>query len=145
MRLSTRTKRTAAVLATAHTTAALLRLLGAAGRVEGVQVHASFFAVEVIPECTALFPAAMYAAAVLAYPGPWRAKALGVGLGLPALFVLNQVRMVSLFYVGHLAPDTFETVHLVVWQSAIVIAFMCTILVLILADKQRRVDAAVPG
>ena len=64
--------------------------------------------------------AAIFLAAVVAYPCRWRAKILGVGLGLPAVMLLNQLRLVSLCFLFRWDPAHLETAHVLVWQSLIV-------------------------
>ena len=63
----------------------------------------------------------VYLAAVFAYPCRWPLKILGALLGAPALLLLNQVRLVSLAYVGHLYPAVFDIAHMLVWQSLIIL------------------------
>ena len=46
--------------------------------------------------------------------------AKAVALGVPLLLLLNGVRLVSLFYIGHWWAQAFETAHLLVWQSLLV-------------------------
>ncbi len=109
-----------ATRANAQLTAGALWLLGAEGRAYGSVVRSSVFTAEIIFECTAALPIAMWVAAVLAYPTGWRPKLLGLVLGMPALVLLNLVRLVSLFYLGHWWEAAFETAHLLVWQSLMV-------------------------
>ena len=103
--------------ATAQATGAALSLLGAQVTVAGNVVHSDIFPITVIRECTGVHPALIYAAAVVALPVSWRAKAIGVALGLPALALINQVRLVSLVYIGKWFPAQFDTAHMLVWQS----------------------------
>jgi exosortase/archaeosortase family protein len=107
---------------TAAVLAALLRLVGAEGRAHGTLVHSEPCTFEIIGECTAYYPAALFIAAVLAYPAGARARAAGLALGLPALAVINQARLVSLCFVAGRSPQRFETVHLVVWPSLLMTA-----------------------
>ena len=64
-----------AALLTAQMTAWALRLLGAEAQANGRLVSSSVFSVEIIWECTAVFPIAVFVAAVLAYPCSWASKA----------------------------------------------------------------------
>jgi len=105
---------------TARMTGAGLSLLGANVRVSGSTVRSSVYTLKVINECTAVMPAVLFVAAVMAYPCRWRSKLLGVLLGLPAIALINVVRLVSLCYVGRYYPEAFDTAHLLVWQSLIV-------------------------
>jgi exosortase H (IPTLxxWG-CTERM-specific) len=121
-------------------TAGALTLLGAGAQVDGNLVTTPFFAAEIIFECTAVYPIAMWISAVLAYPARWRPKLLGIALGVPVLMLINVVRLVSLFYVGYWWAEVFETVHLLIWQSLLV--FLTLLLWLLWAATIVRRDEA---
>jgi exosortase/archaeosortase family protein len=48
--------------------------------------------------CEGLETLFLLVAAIAAYPFTWRARLQGLGLGLPLVFVLNQARIVTLWY-----------------------------------------------
>ena len=106
---------------TARTTALALWALGAHGLATGTLVTSSIYSLKIINECTAVFPIIIFLAAVVAYPARWLQKLLGVALGIPALLLLNLFRLVSLFYIGYWCPAAFETAHLIVWQTVMII------------------------
>lgn len=102
-------------------------ILSAAGeeiRAEGNVLHGPGGDMVVKRGCDALEPAALFAAAVLAFPAPWRAKLIGVAIGVPVLLVFNVVRIVSLHYVLKHAPRWFETAHVDIWQPFFIFAAM---------------------
>lgn len=66
--------------------------------------------------CDAIDAIAIFAAAMLAFPAPWRRKLGGIVGGVLVLMVLNQVRILSLYLVARHAPAAFETVHVEIWQ-----------------------------
>ena len=109
----------------ASASAAVLRLLGVEATVAGDTVQSSLGPMTIIRECTAVYPTAIFAAAVLAYPSPMRRRLLGIGLGVVGIQLVNMVRLLSLLYIAGRHPDVFEMAHLVVWPSLIV---LCTIL-----------------
>jgi exosortase H (IPTLxxWG-CTERM-specific) len=109
-----------ATRANAAMSAWLLRALGADGRAEGRLVTSALMEVQIIFECTAVYPIGIFAAAVLAYPATWRARLAGLAMGIPAIVAVNLCRIVSLCYIGHWYPGAFETAHLVVWQSLVI-------------------------
>jgi hypothetical protein len=37
------------------------------------------------------------------------------------IFIINEVRLISLFYIGIYAPAIFDTTHLLVWQSLMIL------------------------
>jgi exosortase H (IPTLxxWG-CTERM-specific) len=118
-----------AALLTARLTASTLRLIGLQASAEGTFVSSSIYSVRIIAECAAIYPLAILLAAILAYPSAWGHKFTGAVLGTLAIVLMNQVRLVSLFFIGHWFPNAFETVHLVVWQSLMV---FCTVLIWLL-------------
>jgi exosortase/archaeosortase family protein len=105
---------------TASALAAILSLLGWGGRAEGIEVHSRLCHFQIIGECTAYYPCAIYISAVLSYPCPLRTRLVGLLLGLPALLAINQGRLLTLCWIYHYHYERFETVHLLVWQSLIV-------------------------
>lgn len=107
---------------TARSTAHALSVLGVEAKARGVYVVSPVFAFHVIRECTAVFPIVIFLSALVATPGTLHHKAWGAAAGTAALFLVNQVRLVSLFYVGRFFPTAFETVHSLVWQSLMILA-----------------------
>lgn len=105
---------------TAQVSAWLLGVLGAGGRAEGTMLISSYCVFEIIGECTGYYPCVIYTAAVLAYPCRFSRRLLGIALGLPALLLINQSRLISLCYVYRLSHENFEVIHVLVWQSLII-------------------------
>ena len=106
---------------TATATAWFLNLFGEQASVQSTHVTSSRFTMRIIAECTAASSFIIYLAAIVAYPSRLTAKGVGLVMGVFGLFALNQVRTVSLYYVGVAFPDLLEFAHLVMWQSLIVI------------------------
>ncbi len=106
---------------TADGTALFLRLLGIDSRANGRILWSSICSFEIIGECTAYYPCAIFISAVVAFPTRWTRKLIGVAAGLPALLLINQLRLVSLCYIQHWIPEYFEAIHVLVWQSLIVV------------------------
>lgn len=103
----------------------LLAMLGDAS-VSGRLLRFDGFEAVVVEACNGFLPTAIYVAAVLAFPCSWRAKGFGLLLGVPAIQVVNVVRVVSLMVLGAYWPALFERVHIFVWQT-LVIAFTMAI------------------
>src|SRR5687767_3935139 len=70
--------------------------VAAVGRI--LRSTASGFAVSIEAGCNGLEAAIVLIAGVLAFPAPWKHRALGIVAGLCAVQVLNVVRVISLFY-----------------------------------------------
>jgi exosortase H (IPTLxxWG-CTERM-specific) len=107
---------------TARATGAILNLFGASAQVDGTLISSPDYSMRIVTECTGLVPMAIVVCAVLAYPGTWKQKAIGAALGIVALFVLNLVRMVSLFFIGgHFSSSFFNTAHFLIWQPVMIV------------------------
>ena len=105
---------------TARMTCWILTLLGVDAHAQGKDVVSSIFSMRIIRECTAVHPVIIYIAAVVAYPSSWLPRLLGAAAGTVALLLVNQVRLVSLCFIGHSYPEAFESAHMLVWQSLII-------------------------
>jgi len=125
----------------ASASAMLLRMAGIEATVHGTTLNTSVGALEIVRECTGVYPMALYIAAVLAVPTSWSRKLLGIGLGFVAIQLANIVRIISLLFFRRWWPEAFETVHLVVWQSLMVfwIVLFWILWATAIAGKQRRV------
>jgi exosortase/archaeosortase family protein len=100
--------------------ALLLRAAGVEAQTHATTLVTSLGTVEIVRECTGVYPTALYVAAVLAFPTGFARKLVGIGLGILAIQVVNLVRIISLILVQRWWPGVFETAHLVVWQSLMV-------------------------
>jgi len=105
----------------ASTTAILLRCAGFQAHSEGAVVALSSFRAIVVLECTGVFPAVVYGAAIVTHPARWTRKCLGIIGGVTALFLLNELRLVSLLIIGAKHPASVETIHLAIWQPLIIL------------------------
>lgn len=76
-------------------------------------------------ECTGVFVLMLFASFVLAYPTSWRARAVGLGIGIPLLFTVNVLRLGTLARIVELYPSAFFYFHEYVWQGV----FMVIVLV----------------
>jgi exosortase/archaeosortase family protein len=110
-------------LLTAQLTAAMLNLVGLPVVREAVVLtHAGGFACEIYQACTAFTPVALLAAAILFSPASWRARLVGVVVGAAFLIVLNQLRLISLVWLGVYAPRLFDFAHVWLWHALLIAA-----------------------
>lgn len=110
---------------TAGVAAAVLDALGIPTvRHGGVLASPGGFAYEIYFRCTGYLPAVLLAIGILAWPAPPRRKLVGIVLGVPALLLLNLLRLLHLFLVGLARPDLFGLVHGVLWEGAMVLAVL---------------------
>lgn len=110
-----------------------------------VVIHGRFlaldqFRVEIIPECTALYPVMLLAAFVLAYPASLRKKASGILAGTVFLLAINTFRIAAVVYVGSLSRLAFHILHTYFGQ----VAMMAAVIGLCLAWARRAGDSAPP-
>jgi len=77
------------------------------------------FPMEVTLECTAIHYMTIYAAGVLAYSShSFRYRLTGISIGLPAIFLLNILRIGIVGLVGYGKRDYVEFVHAYLWQGS---------------------------
>ena len=79
------------------------------------------FAVNIIEECTGVYEVLIFSAAVLAFPTSWQNKGVGLGLGVPLLYLFNVLRIGVLMLVGKYQPEYFDFMHLYFWQATLIL------------------------
>jgi exosortase H (IPTLxxWG-CTERM-specific) len=79
------------------------------------------FAVSIEGGCNGIEAAIVLLSAMMAFPAPWKHRALGMLAGLLAVQALNVVRVISLFYLGQWSAAAFEWAHLYAWQALIML------------------------
>lgn len=79
------------------------------------------FAISIEAGCNGVEATLILVAAMLAFPSPWKKKLIGLLWGIPAVQVLNVVRIVSLFFLGDYNKQWFEWAHLYLWQALIML------------------------
>jgi exosortase/archaeosortase family protein len=102
-------------------TSGVLGLFGHATVTQGNAVLSDSFGLSVVTACTGLFVTVLFVVAVLLFPTTWRARSIGSLIGVAGLFVVNVIRLVTVYYVGVTWPNALETVHQLVWQSLVIV------------------------
>lgn len=100
----------------ASLSASVINLLGFNCGVYKDTIFSMQFSVGIRKGCDALEPMALLVAGIVAFPASIRQKLIGVFFGLAALFVLNIIRIVTLYLTGIYYPKFFEAMHIEVWQ-----------------------------
>lgn len=100
----------------------VLNVFGAGVVIEGTDIVGTGFSISVVTACTGLFVTGLFITAVAAFPVSWHARLLGAVIGILGLFVLNVVRLASLFYIGTHWPSVLDIAHQLVWQSIVIVA-----------------------
>ena len=99
----------------------ILNLLGTWTSVYGTNLSSRDFGINIVDGCNGVFATAILLSGIVAYPSKAKAKIIGILIGIPAIFIINQLRVISLFYLGKSHPTVFEEVHIYVWQPIIII------------------------
>ena len=107
--------------ATARGMAFLLTALGFEVSVAGAIVSSGGFAAEIAPGCTPLAPLLLYLGAVGGYPSTLPEKVAGALLGVVVLTFVNWGRVTSLFLIGRYFPERLDFIHVVLWQSLLIL------------------------
>jgi exosortase H (IPTLxxWG-CTERM-specific) len=105
----------------AKVASALLCLLGQGTTAADTTIVGPGFSLIIRRGCDGLETTALFVAAVLAFPSPWRKKLLGLLVGTVFLLGLNILRIVSLFFIGVYFPKLFQVMHADVWQVAFIL------------------------
>lgn len=102
------------------------------------------FAVSIEAGCNGVEATIVLVAAILAFPSPWRSKAIGLAAGIVAVQGLNILRVISLFYLGQWNFQVFEWAHLYVWQALIMLDVLIVWLVWVRTLPATGSDAPPP-
>lgn len=95
----------------------------------------------IIPECTGLYTTIIYFAIIGAYPARPHEKLIGLAIGVPAIHILNLMRMVFISWILFTRPGLFDLFHGYLWQAGFLI-FMLALVIFwmgkIVRGKPRR-------
>ena len=86
-----------------------------------IQSTSNGFGVAIMPGCNGVEAVIILIAAILAFPAPWKAKLIGLCVGIVAIQAVNLIRIISLFYLGQWNMKWFEFSHLYLWQALIML------------------------
>jgi exosortase H (IPTLxxWG-CTERM-specific) len=105
----------------ARVSGATLDLLGQDVRMQGTIIRGKRFAVNIRNGCNGVEAMLIFLAAVLAFPAPWRARLLGLVIGIVAIQAVNLIRVVALYLTGAYFPSWFDASHTVIWQTVVIL------------------------
>lgn len=98
-----------------------LNLIGQKITMKGTQIRNEKFGVNVRNGCNGVETMIIFVSAVLAFPAPWKARLIGLALGVIAIQVVNLIRVVALFLTGAYFPQFFDSSHTVIWQTIVIL------------------------
>jgi exosortase H (IPTLxxWG-CTERM-specific) len=99
----------------------IVNLFGSGAMAAGSLVRSERFSMDIAMGCDGVEACCFFLAGVLAFPTTWRAKLIGVGLGIPLIQVINLGRLVGLFYAGTYLPSFEEELHVYVAQTVVIL------------------------
>ena len=82
----------------------------------------------IIPECTGLYTTIIYFSIVGAYPARVGEKLLGLVIGIPAIHVLNLIRMVFISWILFERRELFELFHGYLWQAGFLVFMLALVI-----------------
>lgn len=95
---------------------AILQVLGISNTRMGSTVQFGSGGMQVISECSGVYVAILFSAAVLAFPAAWRTRLSGIVLGVIAIFAINVLRLVTLGAIIAKKRDWLPLFHEYLWQ-----------------------------
>lgn len=110
-----------------------------------IRSTANGFAVSIEAGCNGIEATLVLAAAILAFPAPWRHKLAGLVIGAAAVQVLNVARVISLFYLGQWDHAVFEWAHQYAWQALIMLDVLVVWLIWVRRVPYDGEDSMPPG
>ncbi|HWP42776.1 MAG TPA: exosortase H [Blastocatellia bacterium] len=105
----------------AESVAAIINLFGAGATAEGALVRSPEFSINIAMGCDGIEAASLFLAGVLAFPTSWRARLMGLALGIPLIQTINLARLVGLYYAGIFMPAIVDEVHVYVAQTIVIL------------------------
>lgn len=121
----------------AQEAAVVLRWFGVHAQAVGLSLTSPRFSVTIYNGCNGLEASIVLLSGILAFPARFRWKALGVGMGLLVIHVVNLVRVLSLFVLGMVNRQWFSAFHNVIWQVVIVVLAVALLVVWAQQGKKR--------
>jgi exosortase H (IPTLxxWG-CTERM-specific) len=98
-----------------------LGLFGTDAQARSNIIVSALASVKIKEGCNGVYATMIFLAGIVAYPTSLIKKVIGVILGTAALFAVNLVRVLTLFYFSAYFPTVFDEAHLYIWQFAIII------------------------
>ena len=93
-----------------------LNLFGSNVLIKGDVLSNSKFVINVKAGCDGVAPMILYWTTIAVFPMKWKYKWKGLLYGTIFLFILNIIRIISLFLAGVYVRSIFDFLHVEVWQ-----------------------------
>jgi exosortase H (IPTLxxWG-CTERM-specific) len=105
----------------AKAVAAFINLFGAGAAANGALVYSPRYSMDIAMGCDGVEASCLYLAGVLAFPTSWRARLIGLAIGVPLIQAINLARLVGLYYVGMCFPSVADQIHDYVAQTIVIL------------------------
>jgi exosortase/archaeosortase family protein len=111
-----------ACLSLTNQVAWLIRLSGLQAEIfGGNRIHLASVDWEMVLECTAIGSMLVFSSFLLVFPSSFKAKGIGLLIGLPLIHVANLVRLLAMAWVEELLPGYALYFHDYLWQVVFLI------------------------
>jgi len=91
-------------------------------RLTGFTITKTGAGMTIVDGCNGITPLSLLVAGLLAFPTAWRARAIGLLVGVPAVFAINFLRVFALFVINAEYPEWYSGTHLYVAQAFVILA-----------------------
>lgn len=102
--------------------AKILYVFGQETHSAGDSITSPFYSISVAKGCDGIEAMAVFVLALLTFPMPWRNKIFGIAAGIAILFLINIVRIITLFLIGAYYPARMEVMHAEIWPAVFIIS-----------------------
>jgi exosortase/archaeosortase family protein len=79
------------------------------------------YSLHIVKTCDAMDVTILLTSAIIAWPGSWKRRAVGAAAAVLLLYVLNVLRICSLYWIGIAFPSFFEAAHVDLWPALILL------------------------
>jgi len=104
--------------------ALILKSFGELIQTDSTTIFSGNSSFRVISECTSIVPTGIFVSAVIAWQSSSKEKLTGIIMGTIVLFIINMIRIITLFYIGTNFPRFFEVAHYFLWQGLVVLTVL---------------------
>lgn len=99
----------------------ILNIFGYATSARAEYLSGPVFSLEVKKGCDAIAPMILLVLSILFFPAPFKSKPKAILYGIGLLFLLNLVRIISLYLVKLYVPSIFDFMHTDLWQIVFIV------------------------
>ena len=96
----------------------ILNVFGSWTSVSGTNLSSSDYGINIVYGCNGAFATAILLSGIIAYPSRIKEKLIGILIGIPAIFAINQIRVISLFLLGRFALFGHGLLHWIIFEES---------------------------